>query len=285
MMPGIPLAGWALTRPFRADAPGLAAVAGIAGGLAAPVATNRRIAVMSLDGGAGTSAVAAGVASALSRTRPAGVLAVSAHRAARGVGWHLGLVEQAPGRPSRAPLTVEQARALAAPSPAGPLVLSAGDGSVSDAVDAGAWWDAAGGLTRFFDVTVTDFGRRPLPDDARHAAERSHAVCLVSHADRYSAELAAHAASRLADGDAPVPVVLCLVDRQGLRARVAPLLRSRGAAAITMPRERTLEGGRVSDGGFATATRIAVDLLAADLLTVARGVPAARTAPAAEVRA
>jgi MinD-like ATPase involved in chromosome partitioning or flagellar assembly len=177
--------------------------AAIRGGLS----TTRRVGVLSLSPGAGTSTVARHLTRAIAARRDDPVLAVDVSAGDTGLGARLGATPAAPDETRAAARTT--AEALSG--------LEVVDGVVAlrprDNTDAvGAWLGEAAPITRFFDVAITDFGvRHPLADLAACAA-LCDVVCLVSDARRSPAEHARSVVSAIASLPESPDVALALVD-------------------------------------------------------------------------
>lgn len=200
--------------------------------------TSRRISLLSLAGGTGTSTIAAGAAIVAAARRGTPVLAVDACGAADGLAEGLGF-----GADERLTLpdpVRAEARTLADAShglpPRGHLrYLGLGHpASSSWPVDVDEWRAATASIGRFFPLVFTDWGRRRDLRDIADIARASHAVCLVANADRAGLAGAASLVSAIR-GEAHRPdVVVVLVDRSGngvaatrlqLGALDAPVLR------------------------------------------------------------
>ncbi|MCC4247654.1 hypothetical protein [Microbacterium testaceum] len=177
----------------------------IRGGLS----TTRRVGVMALSPGAGTSTVAHQVVRAVAARRSEPVLAVDVSAGTPGLAARLGAE----------PVPPDDTRAAARTTAEALTGLEVRDGVVAlrprDTDDAvGAWLGEAAPITRFFDVSVTDFGaRHPLVDLAACAA-LCDVVCLVSDASRSPAEHARSVVDAVAGLPESPSVVLALVDRR-----------------------------------------------------------------------
>lgn len=173
----------------------------------APLPGVRRVAVLSLEPGIGTTTVVRHVARVAAQARPGRVLAVDATPTmtlARA--W-----QAAPATPLRAvPRTSAEAMRPLATGPAGVRVLAPA-AAVTDAV--GAWLNDAAPVTRFFDVAVTDFGVRHPAVDLAACAAVGDVVCLVADARRAPAELAVSVGAGLRALPERPDVVIALVDR------------------------------------------------------------------------
>ena len=229
--------------------------AAIRGGLS----TTRRIGVLSLSPGAGTSTVAHQLVRVVAARRSEPVLAVDVSAGTTGLAARLGADPVAPDETRAAARTT--AEALSG--------LEVRDGVVAlrpreteDAV--GAWLGEAAPIARFFDVSVTDFGaRHPLADLATCAA-LCDVVCLVSDARRSPAEHARSVVDAIAGLPESPSVVLALVDHAREGDGVARALAT-GAEypVVTVP----FDPGLAANGrARRSATHLAVVKLAAALV-------------------
>ena len=138
------------------------------------------------------------------------------------------------------------------------------DGAVS------AWLAEAAPITRFFEVSITDFGaRHPLADLAVCAA-LCDVMCLVSDARRSPAELARAVAPAIAAlPEAPAPV-LALVDHSRAGGAVARTMAADPWPVVGIPFDRGLHGGARAAG----PARSALLQLAATVLSARKAVAA-----------
>lgn len=237
--------------------------AAIRGGLS----TTRRVGVVSLSPGAGTSTVAHQLVRAVAARRSEPVLAVDVSSDAPGLAERLGAGSVPP----------DDTRASARTTAEALSGLEVRDGVVAlrprDADDAvGAWLGEAAPIARFFDVSVTDFGaRHPLVDLAACAA-LCDVVCLVGDARRSPAEHARSVVDAIAGLPESPSVVLALVDHAREGDGVARAL----ATGSDHPVVAVPFDAGLAAGGHArrSATQLAVVQLAAAL--VAAGGSAAR---------
>lgn len=177
--------------------------AAVRGGLS----TTRRIGVLSLTPGAGTSTVAHQLTRAIAGRRSEPVLAVDVSSGAAGLAERLGAVAVAP----------DETRAAARTTADALSGLVESDGVVAlrprDNVDAvGGWLGEAAPIARFFDVAVTDFGARHPVVDLAACAALCDVVCLVSDARRTMAEHARSVVGAVRGLPEAPAVVLALVD-------------------------------------------------------------------------
>ena len=198
----------------------------------APVGTSRRVTFLAADGGTGTTTLASAVALTFARRRTGPVLALDAAGGPSALGTRLG-IEHAPplddiayGAPVR---SLADAREVTREARPGLYLAGASDWPPHLSV----WSDAAAALGRFFEVVVTDAGRR-TPDAAALLAAESHVTAVVARTDA-----GAFAAGRgLADtlrGRLPdTRVVLVLV---GVAPGEPPFAHSLRPGALTVPHD------------------------------------------------
>lgn len=246
----------------RTRAAALVAVAGWSRDLEAadaavrtPLALSRRVGVVSVEPGSGTSTVAAGLVSLLRHRRRGAVLAVDA--AAGGLSARLrpGPVDAVEGEDrAGAPEAVDEGDA-------------AGDEALIDLARPGETWpapvarwqDRVAPVTRLADLVVTDWGSRPWAADLTEAASTSHVVVAVARADRRSALEAAAGLALL--GDLAAYAVLVLVDLD--RTADRPAARLEAALRVPVVRVRHEVGlapglgthGRTGDRRVTARTR------------------------------
>ncbi len=196
-----------------------------------PVSTSRRLGVVAPAGGAGTTAVALGMARLLAARRGGGVLSVDAAAGVTRLAAAAGVTEPLPL--ARATVdtadsaTCAQARAAVPTTPGGLAVLGTGSGTV-DPVHPDAWRAAVESVGRFFDVVLTDWGVRATEGELDALARDQHALAVVARADRAAAEAGVALAARLRSRTAAV--VLVLVDVGGTGGPT-PALARHGLAA------------------------------------------------------
>ena len=165
---------------------------------------SRRIAVVAVDGGAGTTAVATALSGLLAHRRSGPVLGVDAAGGQHGLVARSGIDpspatgDSPPGDPTeRAGAgTLAQATAGLPRSTTGGYLLDlAGDQRRSASV--ADWSRKVSPIARFFDLVITDWGVRPVTVDLPAAVQTSHVVVMVGRADRRSATTAASALAGL----------------------------------------------------------------------------------------
>lgn len=195
------------TAVFGSGANGRVELTGWDAAIRGGLSTTRRIGVVSLSAGAGTSTVAHQLVRVIAARRSEPVLAIDVSAGTTGLTARLGADPVAP----------DETRAAARTTAEALTGLEGRDGVVPlrprDADDAvGAWLGEAAPITRFFDVSVTDFGaRHPLVDLAACAA-LCDTVCLVSDARRSPAEHARSVVDAIAGLPESPSVALALVD-------------------------------------------------------------------------
>ena len=251
--------------------------------LRSPVGTSRRITVLSPDGGTGSTTLTAVVASLLATRRPGPVLAVDLARgpaslAARcGAHETLGL-DALRTRPVARSLAQAQDGLPTAPS--GLRVIGSGtaDGAPWPA-DVGEWSGALSAVGRFFEVVVTDAGRRDTGSAVQLAAS-SHVTVVVVRSDVASTQAGLALVTGIANQHRAARTVLVSMSTAGLTAAVPADLPS-GARRAHVPYDRAL--ARSLDGpvpALSLSTTLALSDVAGLLLDEARGLSTrAETAP------
>lgn len=196
--------------------------------VARPLATSRRLSFLHLDGGAGCSTLVAGVVEVLAsrrRGRADRILAVDAAGSVDGLAGAAGVpvaerVTSASLTRSSARRHVEAVDGLSA-MPSGSLYVGLGrEESGNWPATAGEWADEVDPIARFFDLVVTDWGRRDAGAALAGVAEAGHAVCLVTSGERHALERALGVVAALHDAPRVGGVVVAVVDR-GRRGRTA----------------------------------------------------------------
>ncbi|MEZ3162002.1 hypothetical protein AB1K54_15915 [Microbacterium sp. BWT-B31] len=227
-------------------------------GIRGAVPTARRIGFVSLTPGVGVSTLAAAVVRAIAARRSEPLLAVDVSTGALGLGDRLGFSPTAPNDDRWAARTTADATAGLAPGD-GFLGLrpAASSGTVA------TWLDEAAPITRFFDVSITDFGaRHPLIDLAECAA-LCDTVCVVSDARRSPAELARAVVPAIEGLPEAPTALLALVDHTRAGDAVARAFAADGRV-VGIPFDRGLRAGR---GPHRPAARRAVLQLASALVS------------------
>ncbi len=205
--------GWADRQRFFVDADRR---------LRTPIPTSRRVSLISLVGGAGTSTVAAGVARVAAARRGTPVLAVDAAGARWGLAARLGrdgdrrVTEPTDLAP--APQTFAEASSPLQHDGALHYLGLGHPASDSWPSDAREWRSAIAPVGRFFPLVVTDWGRRRDLGAIAEIARSSHAMCVVAPADRAGLENAAALAAAIGREEQPPDTLVVLVDRAGVGA-------------------------------------------------------------------
>lgn len=226
------------------------------------VPTSRRIGFVSLAEGAGSSTLAAMTVRAIAARRSDPILAVDVSGDAVGLAELLGIASTAPDDDRSDARTSTEALAGLAPGDGfyglRPIVSPDATRPVEQ------WLEQAAPITRFFDVSITDFGvRHPLYDLAECAA-LCDVVCVVSDGRRSPAELARAVAPAIADLPEGPAAVLALVDHARRGDAVARAIAADGTPAVAIPYDRGL---RIGSGPQTLAGRRAVLQLAATLVS------------------
>lgn len=246
-----------------------------------PVSTSRRVAVVGVQAGAGTSTTVVQLAAVLAARRSGGVLAVDAATGPGGLAALAGVAHPLSLREAAAQTvghgTAARARDHIPTGPPGLHVL----GSPGARPTAAGELDAAlRPVGRAFDVVLTDLGARAQYPGLLDAVAGHHAVLLVARADRGTAEHALATTAALLRAGSP-PVMIALVDVGG-RAGPSTALVRRALSAVglavpvrSVPHDRALAGhpptAPLPERGL--AARTAVLGLAGDLVALATGGP------------
>jgi hypothetical protein len=232
----------------------------------APVGTSRRITFLAADGGTGTTTLASAVALAFAHRRTGPVLALDAAGGPSALRARLGIENVPPlddvayGAPVR---SLADAREVTREARPGLHLAGASDWPPHLSV----WTAAAAAVGRFFEVVVTDAGRRTTDDAAALAAE-SHVTAVVARTDAgsFAAGRALADALRGALPDAGVALVLV-----GVAPGEPPFVHSTQPGALVLPNDHAAARSLGTPlPQLATETRAAVAHTAAHLLTEAR---------------
>lgn len=228
-----------------------------------PLPLSRRIGVVAVEGGCGTSAVATALSSVLARRRSGPVLGVDAAAGRSGLLRRTAAAGQGttqsgpPGDPDTAAAVRAAARTTTDAttglprSATGAFLLDLA-GPSRRAASVADWSVNVSPIGRFFDLVVTDWGVRPPAVDLAAAAETSHVLVMVGRADRRSATAAGSALAALRADDAQAAAaLLVLVDVARTADRiVGPLGRALDLDVQVLPHEP-----RWSDDPAATRRR------------------------------
>ena len=256
-------------------------LAELAAGSQIPISTGRRIAVTSVRGGAGKSAIAAVLASVYAARRADPVLAADADPDGGSLAWRL-------GTPDAGTLAGLAPRLLAARS--GDLT---GLEPLLRRTSTGLWVlpggapgqphlarDVTRALSRLFAVCVTDCGRGMDSPATVEVLSEAHAVAVVTPATPDGVRSTCVALDRVAGTDRAASlsrVVIALNTtspdgRSALQARaVREALERYDVPVVTVPHDRHLAAAApVSTDRLAEATMVEVTRLAGHLLARAR---------------
>lgn len=239
---------------------------------------SRRIAVVAVDGGAGTTAVATALNGLLAHRRSGPVLGVDAAGGQHGLVARSGIDpspatgDSPPGDPTgrAGAATLAQATAGLPRSTTGGYLLDlAGDQRRSASV--ADWARKVSPIARFFDLVITDWGVRPVTGDLPAAVQTSHVVVMVGRADRRSAATAASALAGLRESGLRAATRLVLVDVGRTADRVAaPLGRALEVGVPVLAYDPSWSAGPDSAGRrFGARTRRAHIDLAVMVMTEA----------------
>ena len=281
---------------FGSTSAAVAELRGADASLRAGLPLSRRVGIVALAGGSGTTSTTASLASLLAQRRTGMVLAVDA--AGGSVGLHRQLMGDADQRPAerdeaaaarrRTALTAADAGAGLASTASRLRVLDT-TGTRRRAAAVAEWGAAVGPISRFFDLVVTDWGVRPAAADLEEVAGTCHLLWLVARSDRHSATAAAAALRALRETAGSARTGLVLVDVARSPDRVAAgLEQALGRPVRALPYEP--ERGRTptpTSRRFTSRTRTAHIRLAVTVMNeaIASQTPAIVAAsPAAATR-
>ena len=239
-----------------------------------PLALSRRVGVLAVEDGSGTSTVAAALAGLLAQRRRGAVLGVDAggggFRARLGVesdAHDLPDAEDDDAEDRRASLrasaqSAEEARQGLLEHPSGLQVLDLGRSGERWPAPVERWSGQVGPIARFYDLVVTDWGTRPWSADLSDAAATSHVAVLVARADRRSA-LQAAAGLSLVRAAGAHRALLVLVDVDATSDRLGPRLARQLEVPVTtlrhdpvLVRDLGLKSRRLSARTRLTFTRL-----------------------------
>jgi MinD-like ATPase involved in chromosome partitioning or flagellar assembly len=248
-----------------------------------PVTTVRRVAVLSMRGGAGKTTVATLLATALARGRNDRVLAVDAAPGLGSLALRAGasssLSVAALGRAAAPPRNFEEAEPQLARAESG-LWLLTGSADDAGALDPPTYQAAVAALSRFFAVLVTDCGPDASSALNREILADAHALALVTPAS-VDGVVSAHGALgwlRRTPAAALAARTVVVLTNHSPHAdgvdlkRGARTLASQGVRVARFPYDRSLAAGaRIQPRLLGERTRLATLRLAADLLSFAAG--------------
>jgi MinD-like ATPase involved in chromosome partitioning or flagellar assembly len=247
-----------------------------------PVTTLRRLAVLSVRGGAGKTTVATLLATTLAGGRHDRVLAVDAAPDLGSLALRAGAASPRPtaalGRAASPVRGFEDAEAHLGRADGGPWLLAGAGDDPAGRLDLPAYLAAVATLARFFAVLVTDCGPDPGSDLNQGILLDAHALALVTPAT-VDGVVSAHQAIgwlRGTSAAALVPRTVVVLSAQTPHTegvdlkRGARTLASHGVRVARLPYDRHLAAGaRIRPDLLGQRTRTAAIGLAADLLTFA----------------
>ena len=172
----------------------------------APVNTSRRLTFLAVDGGTGTTTVAAACARILASRRGGPVLALDAAGGAAGLAVRTGASELVGFDTIADDEPPHDLAEAAGRLPAAPNGLRVAGTSVWTS-PVSSWSAAVGAVGRFFEIVVTDGGRRSTRE-ALEIASASHALAVVARTDPGSLDAAATLVLRLRAERPDVPTAL-----------------------------------------------------------------------------
>ncbi|MGL4340651.1 MAG: hypothetical protein ACRCSP_09580 [Rhodoglobus sp.] len=247
--------------------------------LTVTVPLSRRIGFVQQRGGAGASALVGAVASTLATRRGGHVLGVNASRGSTSLPWQVGVTPGyvASERRSTAKTSRDAVEGLAHTA-SGLRVLDLVQENQSHApARTSRWYEEVAPIARFFDIVCTDWGVREFQVDLGDVADSSHAVCIVSRADRHAIDDAAALIPALLERDQAPAVILAIVDVGGTGSSAAPWLEGKvGAPVLHIPFDAARASATAQpSSALATRTRIAQTRLAAAVLSASLSRPTA----------
>ncbi len=249
----------------------------------AALPVNRRIGFVQLTPEAGCSSLAAQVAGVFARRRAGQVLGVNASAGPNNLIAAAGLSAHSADRPNAVRLSARSASEAFTDLRQAPTGLRVQDLRTSPDAEASVsdWTDQIAPISRFFDLTVTDWGLREPDTDLGAIVAASHIICLVARADRYSAERAAALVPAIQAHQASPAVVVALVDVDGAAGQApSSMLRDENLPICVIPYDpNALRPGVLPPRGRSMRARRATASLAAALLDV--GIPTAQPLEAA----
>ena len=247
-----------------------------------PVTTIRRLAVLSVRGGAGKTTVATLLATTLAGSRPDRVLAVDAAPELGSLALRAGAASPRPaaalGQAAPAVRGFEEAEAHLGRADSGLWLLTGSGDDPAGRLDLPAYQSAVAALARFFAVLVTDAGPDPSSDLNQGILVDAHALALVTPATVDGVVSAHQAIAWLRETPAAPLVVRTVVvlsaqtpHTEGVDLkRGTRTLASHGVRVARLPYDRHLAAGaRIHPALLGQRTRTAAIGLAADLLTFA----------------
>lgn len=241
----------------------------------APITTGRRIVVVGVAGGIGTTTVTALIAKLLGSLRQEAVIAVDATDESGRLLHYAGANDVALLSAATSKLRAQPVRtlpeALEPVASCGNQVFALGRADVPALADApvrqAEWTDLSSILSRFIAATVVDAGASPR---SRHTAAlmgTAHAIVVVSPDTEFGSARAASVQSFLSDAYPDTPVVTVWTTANLLTSN---LLRERDDADTRLPFDRHLAaGGPIKLSQLGARTRIAATEMAGTALSAA----------------
>lgn len=238
----------------------------------APITTGRRIAVVGVSGGVGTTTVAALSAKLLGSIRQEPVLAIDATDESGRLLHYAGADQDACLSAAALELRAQPVRTLPevvrSAASCGNQVFALGRSDVPAAADspigATEWTDLSAIFSRFVAVTVVDVGASPRSGQAAALLETAHAVIVVAPDTDFGTTRAAAVRAALAESHTGIPVVTVLTS-------INRPTRGAGRTAA-LPFDRHLAaGGPIRLSHLGALTRIAVTEIAGSALSAANG--------------
>jgi MinD-like ATPase involved in chromosome partitioning or flagellar assembly len=247
-----------------------------------PVTTIRRLAVLSVRGGAGKTTVATLLATTLAGSRHDRVLAVDAAPELGSLALRAGAASPRPvaalGPAATSIRGFEEAEAHLGRTDGGLWLLTGSGDDPTGRLDLPAYQSAVAALARFFAVLVTDCGPDPSSDLNQGILLDAHALALLTPATVDGVVSAHQAIAWLRETPAAslVPRTVVVLSAQTPHTEGVDLKRgtrtlaSHGVRVARLPYDRHLAAGaRIHPARLGQRTRIAAIGLAADLLTFA----------------
>ena len=247
-----------------------------------PVTTIRRLAVLSVRGGAGKTTVATLLATTLAGSRHDRVLAVDAAPELGSLALRAGAASPRPvaalGPAATSIRGFEEAEAHLGRTDSGLWLLTGSGDDPTGRLDLPAYQLAVAALARFFAVLVTDCGPDPSSDLNQGILLDAHALALVTPATVDGVVSAHQAIAWLRETPAAslVPRTVVVLSAQTPHIEGVDLKRgtrtlaSHGVRVARLPYDRHLAAGaRIHPALLGQRTRTAAIGLAADLLTFA----------------
>jgi MinD-like ATPase involved in chromosome partitioning or flagellar assembly len=238
----------------------------------APITTGRRIVVVGVTGGVGTTTVAALSAKLLGSIRQEPVMAIDAIDESGRLLHYAGADKDALWSAAALALRSQPVRTLpdvvGSAASCGSQVFALGRSDVPAATDtligATEWTDLSAIFSRFVAVTVVDAGASPRSGQTTALMETAHAVIVVAPDTEFGTARAAAVRAALSESHTGIAVVTVLTS----------INRPNGRAGYTdgLPFDRHLAaGGPIRLSHLGARTRIAATEIAGSALSAANG--------------